>query len=75
MVKVAGQLGELGPCALLLPFLLVLADLLIVFVQVPPYFFVLRLHVLQILLTRVEVVLPTSDIVPSVAVKGDKKLG
>lgn len=57
VVQVGRQLGELGARALLLPFLFVLGYLLVVLVQVAPHLLVLRLHVLQVLLARVEVVL------------------
>lgn len=66
-MQVACQLCEFCTRTLLLSFLLVLADLLVMIVQVTSYFLVLRLNVLEVLLTGVEVMLPSSDIVSSVA--------
>lgn len=71
MMQVAGELCELGPSTLLLTFLLFLTDLSIVFIKVASHLLVLRLHVLQVLLARIEIVLPTTTVVSTVAI-GDK---
>jgi len=66
MMQVAGELCELGPSTLLLTFLLFLTDLSIVFIKVASHLLVLRLHVLQVLLARIEIVLPTTTVVSTV---------
>ena len=71
MMQVAGKLRKLGPSTLLLTFLLFLTNLAIVFIQVASHLLVLRLHILQVLLARVEIVLPTATVVSTVAI-GDK---
>ena len=71
-MKIASKLCKLGARALLLAFLLVLADLLVVIVEVAPNLLVFRLYVLKILLASVEVVLPTTHVVATVANSKDK---
>ena len=66
-MQVRGQLGKLGASTLFLSLLLIPCDITIVVVKVAAHFFILRLHVLKVLLARVEVMLPTSRIVPTVA--------
>jgi len=68
-MKIAGKLCELGARALLLAFLLVLADLLVVIVEVASNLLVFRLHVLKILLASVEIVFPTTHVVSTVAIQ------
>ena len=66
-MQIRGQLGKLGASTLFLSLLLIPCDITIVVVKVAAHFFILRLHVLKVLLARVEVMLPTSRIVPTVA--------
>ena len=66
-MQIRGQLGKLGACALFLSLLLVACDLPIVVVQVAAHLFILRLHILEVLLARIEVMLPASRIVSAVA--------
>ena len=71
-MKVAGELGELCPGALFLPLLLLLGNATVVFVEVAAHFLVLRLHVLQVLFARVEVVFPPPAVVSTVAANKQK---
>jgi hypothetical protein len=71
-MKIASKLCKLGASALLLAFLLVLADVLVVIVEVTPDLLVFLLHVLKILLASVEVVLPTTHVVATVAISKHK---
>ena len=66
-MQVAGKLGELGSSTLLLTLLLFLANLAIVIVQVTSHLLVLRLNVLQVLFASVEVMLPSTAVVATVA--------
>ena len=66
-MQVRGQLGKLGASTLFLSLLLFSRDVPIVVIQVAAHFFILCLHVLEVLLARVEVMLPASRIVPTVA--------
>ena len=66
-MQVRGKLGKLGASALFLSLLLISCDITIVVVKVAAHFLILRLHVLKVLLARVEVMLPASRIVPTVA--------
>ena len=66
-MQVAGELGELCPGALFLPLLLLLGNATVVFVEVASHFLIFGLNVLQVLLASVEVVLPTSRIIPTIA--------
>jgi len=66
-MKIAGKLCKLGARALLLAFLLVLANILVVIVEVTSNLLVFLLHVLKILLASIEVVLPTTHVVATVA--------
>lgn len=68
-MQVAREFAELGARALLLPLLLILRDPSVMLVKVATNFIILRLNVLQVLLTCVEVMLPTTAIVASIAVK------
>jgi len=68
-MKVRSKLREFGPCALLLPFLLILGDLVVVVVKIAAHFIVLRLHIMKVLLTGIEVMLPSATIVSTVARK------
>ena len=67
-MQVGSQLGELGSCALFLALLLLSPDLAVMVVKVAANFFVLGLHVLQVLLASVEVVLPSAAVVTAIAV-------
>ena len=66
-MQVRGKLGKLGASALFLSLLLFSCDITIVVIKVAAHFLILRLHVLKVLLARVEVMLPASRIVPTVA--------
>ena len=66
-MQVAGELRELCPGALFLPLLLLLGNATVVFVEVASYFLIFGLNVLQVLLASVEVVLPASRIIPTIA--------
>ncbi len=66
MVQVLGQLGELGPSALLLPDLLVPQTLLMVTIEQTSDLLVLVLDMLEVLLASIEVVLVLPAVVPSV---------
>lgn len=68
MVQVAGEFCELRARALLLAFDFRADYLLVVFVQVASHLVIFRLHVLEVLLTCVEVMLPAAAVVSSVAV-------
>ena len=68
-MQVAGQLGKLGASALLLPLLLILRDIPIVIVQVAAHLVVLLFHVLQVLLSCVEIVFPSAAVVAAIAAK------
>lgn len=57
VVKVACQLGELGACCLLLALLLLEGHLSLVLGELLPDFLVLGLHVVQIGLSRIEIML------------------
>ena len=66
-MQVAGELGELCPGALFLPLLLLLGNAAVVFVEVASHFLIFGFNVLQVLLASVEVVLPASRIIPTIA--------
>ena len=66
-MQIAGKLCELCPGALFLPLLLILGDAAVVFVEVAAHFLIFGLNILQVLLAGVEVVLPTSRIIPTIA--------
>lgn len=66
-MKVAGELGELCPGALFLPLLLLLGNATVVFVEVAAHFLIFSLYVLQVLLASVEVVLPASRVISTIA--------
>ena len=66
MVQIASQLCELSPRCLLLPLLLILRADFVVLVQVLPDLLVLGLNMLQVLLSRVEVVLILPAVVATV---------
>ena len=66
-MQVAGELCELCPGALFLPLLLLLGNATVVFVEVASHFLIFGLNVLQVLLASVEVVLPASRIIPTIA--------
>ena len=68
-MQVRRQFGELCPRTLLLPLLLILPDLAVVGVQVAANLVVLGLNILQVLLAGVEIVLPTTTVVPTIAVQ------
>jgi hypothetical protein len=57
VVKVACQLGELGACCLLLALLLLEGHLSLVLGKLLPDFLVLGLHVVQVGLSRIEIML------------------
>ena len=67
-MQVAGQLCELGTSALFLAFLFVACDVAIVVIEIAAHLFVLRLDVLEVLLARIEVMLPSPRIVSAVAI-------
>ena len=67
-MQIRGELGKLGASALLLPLLFFLRDLSVMVVQVAAHLIILGLHILQVLLARVEVVLPTAAIVTAIAI-------
>jgi hypothetical protein len=71
-MKIACKLCKFGASALLLAFLLVLADVLVVIVEVTSDLLVFLLHVLKILLASVEVVLPTTHVVATIAISKHK---
>ena len=66
-MQIAGKLSELCPGALFLPLLLLLGNAAVVFVEVASHFLIFGLNVLQVLLASVEVVLPASRIIPTIA--------
>ena len=66
-MQVAGELGELCPSALFLPLLLLLGNATVVFIEVVAHFLIFGLYVLQVLLASVEVVLPTSRVISTIA--------
>ena len=66
-MQVAGELRELCPSALFLPLLLLLGNATVVFVEVAAHFLIFGLYVLQVLLASVEVVLPTSRVISTIA--------
>ena len=66
-MQVAGELGELCPGALFLPLLLLLGNATVVFVEVAAHFLIFSLYVLQVLLASVEVVLPASRVISTIA--------
>ena len=68
-MEIAGQLCELLASVLLLVFLFLLSDLAVVVVQVATNFLVLSFYILQILLASVEIVLPSPDVVATIAEK------
>ena len=68
-MEIAGQLCELLASVLLLVFLFLLSDLAVVVVQVTTNFLVLSFYILQILLASVEIVLPSPDVVATIAEK------
>ena len=74
MVKIAGQLGKLLASVLLLVFLLLLADLVVVLIEIFADLFVLGLDIGQILLASIEIVLPSSNVVAAVA-EIEKQIG
>ena len=57
VVKVACQLGKLGACCLLLALLLLEGHLSLVLGKLLPDFLVLALHVVQVGLSRIEIML------------------
>ena len=57
VVKVACQLGKLGACCLLLALLLLEGHLSLVLGKLLPDFLVLGLHVVQVGLSRIEIML------------------
>jgi len=65
-MQVGGQLCELRASALLLTLLLFATDLAIVFIEVSAHLVILGLHVLEVLLARVEVMLPPPRVVATV---------
>mgnify|MGYP007043471212 CR=1 FL=1 len=67
VVQIAGQLSKFSPRALLLPLRLLLLDLLVVLVQLASNLVIFRLHVLQILLARIEIVLILARVESAVA--------
>lgn len=69
MVQVLGQLGELGPCALLLPNLLVPQTLLMVTIEQTSDLLVFVLNMLEVLLASIEVMLVLPTVVPSVTIQ------
>lgn len=73
VVQIACQLGKFSPGTLLLPLRLFLLDLLVVLLQLASYFVILRLNVLQILLTRIEIVLILARVEAAVAANESNK--
>lgn len=71
-MEIAGQLGKLSTCALLLTLLLILADLFVVFLEITSDLLVLRLYVLKILFASVEVVFPTTYVITAIAMSNRK---
>ena len=68
-MQVGGKLGELRPCTLFLALLLFSSDLSVVIVKVATNLLILGLHVLQVLLASIEIVLPSSAVVSTVAIQ------